>query len=455
MGSREAIRSVQYTSRVLRACSGVRALLGICAAAMASCLFYLNAVDVPLKWATWRAADTTAQENSPLGTLLSKSKQSASPQPPHILFVVADDLGWNDVGFNGNPHVKTPHLDGLAQAGVILNYSYVQPICSPTRSCLMSGRYPYRTGMQHSHVVPERGFGLDSNVSTIAQRLNRLGYSTHLVGKWHLGFCNKKYLPTQRGFDTFFGHYLGAGDYYTHKSVGFPPSALKTPLGERGQKVEALDLHRDTGNSSSTVTSDTGTYASYLYRREAIRIVKSHNASSGPLYLYLALQAPHSPLQAPASYQRLYDGTMNARRRVYSAMVSAMDDTVGEVVQAFKKRGLWKNTLTVFTTDNGGRVDLGGNNWPLRGCKSTVWEGGTRGVAFVHGQMLNKRGYTYNGLMHAVDWYPTLLSAAGRPETDKAIDGVDMWQALRNNLSSPRTEFVYNIDKTDGVFAIR
>ncbi|XP_065187652.1 arylsulfatase J-like isoform X2 [Sycon ciliatum] len=371
--------------------------------------------------------------------------------PPHILFVAADDLGWNDVGFHGNDAIKTPNLDALAHEGVILNHTYVQPVCSPTRSCFMSGRFPFHTGLQHSVIQPERAYGLNLSITTTAQQLKSLGYSTHIIGKWHLGFCNKEYTPTQRGFDSFFGYYLGAEDYYTHRRSGSVPSNSQN----KNVNIDGLDFHRDTADSYSNVVNDNGTYSAYAFAAEAINIAKGHNATSGPLYLYLPFQSVHGPLQAPQRFVDMYSHIKDKKRRTFSAMVTAMDEAIGNITQTYKDQGLWENTMMIFTTDNGGPTTVGANNWPLRGGKHTVWEGGTRGSAFIHGFMLNKTGYTYNGVTHSVDWYPTVVSIAGGKVDVSDIDGLDVWPALQNNLTSPRTGFVYNIDKTGNVSAIR
>ncbi|XP_065187655.1 arylsulfatase I-like [Sycon ciliatum] len=374
---------------------------------------------------------------------------------PHILFIASDDMGWNDVGFHGNEAIKTPNLDALAHEGVILNHTYVQPVCSPTRSCFMSGRFPFHTGLQHAVIKPERAYGLNLTITTTAQHLKELGYSTHIIGKWHLGFCNKEYTPTQRGFDSFFGYYLGAEDYYTHQRSGSVPKSGHDELGKGDRNIIGLDLHRDTVDTYNNALDENGTYSTYAFAKEAVNIVKNHKAQDGPLYLYLPFQANHGPLEAPDRFVHMYDNIKNSSRRVLSAMVTAMDEAIGNITQAYKDQGLWENTMLIFTTDNGGPVTVGANNWPLRGSKATVWEGGTRGSAFIHGFMLNKTGYTYNGMTHAVDWYPTVVSIAGGKVDTSDIDGLDVWPALQNNLTSPRTGFVYNIDETGNVSAIR
>ena len=316
--------------------------------------------------------------------------------------------------------------------GVILNRSYVQPLCSPTRSTFMSGRFPIHTGLQHSVVRPNQPYGLPLNITTIADHLKTAGYATHIVGKWHLGFCNLSYTPLHRGFDSHFGYYVGAEDYYTHR------------------RDDGLDFRRNT----AVVSNMTGVYSTYAFSAEAERIVSEHD-SSQPLYLYLPFQAVHEPLEAPQRFVDMYAHVKDKKRRVFSAMVTAMDEAIGNVTNALKNRSMWNDTLMVFTTDNGGPVTVGANNYPLRGSKHTVWEGGTRGSAFIHGTMLQKTGYVNNGMIHSVDWYPTLLAAADIKTDVGNIDGMNVWSTVSTGAPSPRQTFVYNIDTNIPVAAIR
>eukprot|EP00117_Sycon_ciliatum_P044235 scpid60590/ scgid4143/ Arylsulfatase B; N-acetylgalactosamine-4-sulfatase len=406
------------------------------------------------------AASRSTHDDSPAQTPDDNGKSAAEVRmrrQPHILFVVADDLGWNDIGFR-NDAVLTPNLDALAREGVILNQSYVQPICSPTRSCFMTGRYPIHTGVK-GIIMPQQGFGLNPTLNTIANALRELGYATHMVGKWHLGFCKQAYIPTQRGFDTFYGHYLGAEDYYTHRRTVSVPAAG----GQGVRKVRGYDFHRDTRDSFHSEYAADGVYSTEAFGKEAVDIIDRHDPST-PLFLYLAFQAIHGPLQVPRRYLDMYKNFKGSSdRRHVLGMLAAMDEAIGNVAQALRQNNLWDNTLVVFTTDNGGEVTHGGNNWPLRGNKGTVWEGGTRGTAFIHASWLTTKGRTYNGIIHAVDWYPTLIAAAGGGDSGGSgnikdgmgIDGLDMWSALQDNRTSPRTGFVYNIDPDSNTFAIR
>ncbi|XP_078377383.1 arylsulfatase B-like [Oculina patagonica] len=359
-----------------------------------------------------------------MAVFLSVVPANASASPPHILFVVVDDLGWSDVGFHGSK-IQTPNIDKLASEGVVLDNYYVLPICTPTRSALMTGRYPIHTGLQHLVIFPAAPYGLPLNFTTLPQKLKESGYATHMVGKWHLGFYKWPYTPTYRGFDTFYGYYNGAEDHYSHKILNV--------LDFRDNKEPVRDLD--------------GKYGTFAFAERAENIIKTHNASK-PLFLYMAFQNVHEPVQAPQKYTDKYSFIEDEQRRTYAGMVDITDEAVGNITDAMKEAGLWDNTLMVFTTDNGGWHDYGGFNWPLRGEKTTLWEGGVRGVSFVHGNMLGRTGVKCEGLLHVTDWYPTLVNLAGGTYDDAAspIDGMDVWNTISHGEPSPRKEILLNID---------
>ncbi|XP_077991635.1 arylsulfatase B-like [Glandiceps talaboti] len=389
----------------------------------------LIAVIVLVYFTNVRVDKKTANSDSTDSTIWDHER---GDKKPNIVFILADDLGWSDIGYN-NPYVITPTLDNLAREGIILNQFYAISTCSPTRASLMSGYYAYRVGFQNcglSSTVPK---GLSLNFTLLPERLRQLGYSTYMVGKWHLGFCKYEYTPNGRGFDHFYGFYGAAQDHYTHRSGTY------------------LDLRED-------LTPDwnqNGTYSTNLFGGKAAKYIAEHDINK-PLFLYLAFSNVHSPLQVPKKYSDIYP-PMDNGRRIKLGMVSALDDAVHTVVSALKDRGLWENTLLIFMSDNGAPVNdkSFGNNWPYRGAKASMWEGGTRVVAFAHGRMLKKHSYIYNGLMHVVDWYPTLVSVAGG-DTDSDIDGLDMWASISQGSDSTRKEFIYHIEEVfNPVAAIR
>ncbi|GFN78880.1 arylsulfatase [Plakobranchus ocellatus] len=364
-------------------------------------------------------------------------------KPPNIVFILADDLGWHDVGFHGS-EIKTPYMDKLAYEGVILNNYYVQPICTPTRGAVLSGKYPIHTGLQHYVIIGSEPYGLPLSVKTMPQHLKDLGYSTHMVGKWHLGMFKRDYLPENRGFETHFGYYMGHGDYFDH-------------YAEDGGDI-GYDLHYN----GETFWKYKGNYSTEFYTKRAENIIRTHNTSK-PLFLYLAHQAVHAgnggdPIEAPQAYIDRFPYIKNIKRRMFAGVVSALDDSVGAVYKALQDSGMADNTIIVFSTDNGGPTNgydqNAACNWPLRGNKNTLWQGGVRGVGFVHSPLLKKPGRVVSGMMHVVDWLPTLLQAAQGGELkqgnglDPDLDGVGMWSEISTGTSQswPRQEVLLNID---------
>ena len=348
---------------------------------------------------------------------------------PNIVLIVADDLGWADVGWHGD-EIKTPHLDRLAAAGAKLEQFYVQPVCSPTRAALMTGRYPMRHGLQVGVVRPWAQYGLPLEERTLPQALKEAGYETAISGKWHLGHYRPEYLPTRRGFDHQYGHYNGAIDYFTHMRDG------------------GSDWHRDDRESR-----DEG-YSTHLIARESVRIVAEHDRSR-PLFLYIPFNAVHAPHQVPSRYKEPYSGLAEPRR-TYAGMVAAMDEAVGRIVAAIDRKGMRPDTLFLFTSDNGGpapgRVT---SNGPLRGRKGTLYEGGVRVPAFATWEGRIKPGSVVNAPLHAVDWYPTLLKLGGVSLDQKTpLDGRDAWPAIAAGQSTPHEEILLNTSPQSGAIRV-
>ncbi|XP_070551931.1 arylsulfatase I-like [Ptychodera flava] len=288
----------------------------------------------------------------------------------------------------------------------------------------MSGYFAYHNGFQAEVMDKWTPNGLSLDFTILPQELKDLGYSTYMVGKWDLGYCKNEYTPNGRGFDHFYGFYTAGGDYYTHKNGKF------------------LDLRED----FTPDFDQDGVYSAELFAEKAANYVANHDKNE-PMFMYLSLQSVHGPFQVPDKYLEKFYFVSNMGRRIKLGMTTAMDDTVAVVVEAFKEHGLWNNTLLIFLSDNGGPTAEGkdGNNWPLRGSKKTLWEGGTRVVNFAHGPMLEKTGYVNDGMIHIVDWFPTLVHVAGG-ESDQGMDGLNVWDTVSKGDQSPRTEFVYNID---------
>ncbi|XP_039999253.1 arylsulfatase I-like [Xiphias gladius] len=363
------------------------------------------------------------------GNARNNETEAKQRSQPHIIFILTDDQGFNDIGYH-NPTIKTPTLDKLAAEGVRLENYYVQPICTPSRSQLITGRYQIHTGLQHSIIRPSQPSCLPSHMDTLPERLREAGYTTHMVGKWHLGFYRRACLPTRKGFDSFFGSLTGSVDYYSYGSCD-------------GPGLCGYDLHDDEG----VAWGQEGKYSTMLFTQRARKILESHDPAGRPLFLLLSLQAVHTPLQPPKPYIYPYRDMANVARRKFAAMVSTVDEAVRNVTYALRKYGYYKNSVIIYSTDNGAQPFTGGSNWPLRGRKGTYWEGGVRGVAFVHSPLLRRRRRVSRALLHITDWFPTLVSlAGGNVSQSQGLDGFDVWPTISEGQESPRQEILHNID---------
>ncbi|XP_019969147.1 arylsulfatase I-like [Paralichthys olivaceus] len=370
-----------------------------------------------------------SQNHEDGNTQNNETEPEQKKNQPHIIFILTDDQGFNDIGYH-NPTIKTPTLDKLAAEGVTLENYYVQPICTPSRSQLLTGRYQIHTGLQHSIIRPSQPSCLPSHMDTLPERLREAGYSTHMVGKWHLGFYRKACLPTRKGFDSFFGSLTGSVDYYSYGSCD-------------GPGLCGYDLHDDEG----VAWGQEGKYSTTLFTQRARKILESHDPADKPLFLLLSLQAVHTPLQPPKPYIYPYRDMANVARRKYAAMVSTVDESVRNVTYALRKYGYYKNSVIIYSTDNGAQPFTGGSNWPLRGRKGTYWEGGVRGVAFVHSPLLKRRRRVSKALLHITDWFPTLVGlAGGNISQSRGLDGFDVWSTISEGKESPRQEILHNID---------
>jgi arylsulfatase A-like enzyme len=328
---------------------------------------------------------------------------------PDIVFLLIDDLGFADCGFNGGQQIKTPNIDRLAKAGAILEHHYVQPVCSPTRSTLLTGRYPTRTGV-YSIVSPHAAWGLPLAERTLADALKQAGYATEIVGKWHLGEFQPAYLPLARGFEHHYGHYFGMLDYFTHQRGG------------------ELDWYRD-----GQKVKEEG-YTTHLLRDEACRVI-ARQPKEKPLFLYVPFNGVHGPFQVPETYLKPYPDLKGNRQKL-AGMLAAIDEAVGKIEDALRQAGRLENTLIVFSSDNGGPSP--GDNTPLRDHKGTIFEGGVRSAAFACWPGRIPAGQRLREPMHMVDWYPTLIKQGGGSLEQKLpIDGLDVWPMLTTKAASP------------------
>lgn len=351
---------------------------------------------------------------------------------PNILYILADDLGWADVGFQGSD-IRTPNIDRLAAEGARLQDFYVQPMCTPTRAALMTGRYPFRYGLQSFVILPDQSYGLPTEEVLLPELLHEAGYETAIIGKWHLGHAESDYWPRSRGFDYQYGPLIGEIDYDTHEVHG------------------VVDWYRDDHRL------DEPGYVTTLLGEDAVRWVEGRDADQ-PFFLYLAFTAPHTPYEAPQAYLDLYPDIADPNRRTYAAMITAMDDQIGAVLAALERSGAREDTLVVFHSDNGGvrnatfageietAGDLPASNAPLRDGKGSLYEGGTRAAAVINWPGHVAAGEV-KGLVHVVDMLPTLAGLAGASTAEtKPLDGMDVWPTLSAGAPSPRRELVYNVE---------
>ncbi|MBA3387625.1 MAG: arylsulfatase [Chthoniobacterales bacterium] len=356
------------------------------------------------------------------------SLEANAPQP-NIVYFLVDDLGRADVGFNGSKKVQTPNIDRLAAEGAILDAYYVQPVCSPTRAALMTGRYPTHTGVYHV-IQSEERWGLPLAERTLPQALGEAGYTTALCGKWHLGAFQREYRPTKRGFDHQYGHMFGMIDYFTHKHN------------------QQLDWYRD-----DQPLAETG-YTTHLIAREACRLIDQQPAGK-PLFLYVAFNGVHSPYQVPDEYRKKYDN-LTGVRRTQAGMISAVDEAIGQVIAALEEKGLKQNTLIIFSSDNGGpRPGKVAMNTPLRAGKGTIYEGGIRVCASATWPGKIPANTIIKEPMHAIDWYPTLLKLAGGSLAQRLpLDGLDIWPMLTKGAKTPH-DAILLVGRTPAQAALR
>lgn len=332
---------------------------------------------------------------------------------PNVVFILADDLGWSDIGYHQSD-IRTPELDRLASEGVRLETHCTSPVCSPSRAALLTGRYPCRLDLFDA-LPPETEWSLPAGSTTLADVLRTAGYETALVGKWHLGHVKPEDRPTRHGFEHQYGGWDNPGSY-----------------SNRQNSAGQLDWHRDDGPAFF----EPG-YLTELQGDEAVRRISQRDASR-PLFLYLAFNAPHQPLEAPDHYLALYP-ELTGDRKIYAAMVSCLDAQVGRVRTALAAAGMADNTVIVFQSDNGGNLAFGGRNAPLRGGKHTPYEGGTRVPAFAWCPGRWQPRVTTE-LTHTADWLPTLSALAGTT-APSGVDGRNLSTVLGGG-ESPHPEGV-------------
>jgi len=381
------------------------------------------------EWEAETGLDETQMSAADILALFSKKeaeKRQKSHKKPHVIYFLIDDLGHNDVSWH-NSEVLTPYIDSLTAEGVILEQAYAQSACSPSRGSLMTGKYAHNIGMQHDVIQWTSPECAPRDIDFLPAKLKTNGYSTHMLGKWHLGFCNEDCTPNARGFDSFFGFYQGYIDHYNHLT------------GEHGK--EGYDW-RDDYDAREDLD---GQYAGTLLLDRAVEIINDYDTSSDhPMFMYFAHSGVHTPTQAPDEYVALYPN-LDEHRATYLGQMSQVDDTIKAVVEALKSKGMYDESVIIMQSDNGGEFNAG-ENYPLRGSKCSVYEAGVRTPAFFHSPLGTAKGIKHDGLFHISDWHATILALSGMDAS--GLDGVDQSDMLLNGGDSARDTIVHQLDTT-------
>jgi len=351
-------------------------------------------------------------------TLLTTCLAAAEPRKPNVLVFLSDDVGWGEYGFQGATDIPTPNIDSIAKNGIRFTQGYVSgPYCSPTRAGLMTGRYQTRFGHEFNSAANAAN-GLSLKETTMASRFKELGYATCAVGKWHLGSA-AQFHPTARGFDEFFGTLANSAFFK-------PNQFIDSRLSPDVRKMDGPDFY--------TTDAYAGRAVDWLER-----------SKDRPWFLYVPFNAQHAPLQAPPKYLARFGHIADEKRRIFSAMMSAMDDAVGQVLAKVRELGQEENTLIWFLADNGGPTDsTTSRNGPLRGFKSTTWEGGVRVPFCVQWKGRLPAGATYEWPIIQLDILPTSLAAVGATvDPSWKLDGVNLLPFLRGENKARPHQTLY------------
>lgn len=375
--------------------------------------------------------------------------QELQADRPNIVLILCDDLGYADVGFNGSTDITTPELDALAKMGTIFTSAYVpHPFCGPSRMGMMSGRYPHEFGAPFN--LPNTGLGIEDynklgipeSETLISTVLQRAGYFTGAIGKWHMG-TRPEYHPNQRGFDDFYGFLGGGHQYFPDEYRPIYERQTKTGKKDINDYITPLEHNGKDVNETEYITDGLS--------REAVRFVKEASAKDKPFFLYLAYNAPHTPLEAKQEDMSRFANIQDEKRRTYAAMVYAVDRGVGDLVQALKDTDRLDNTLMIFLSDNGGKIGAGANNAPLSQGKGSICEGGFRVPMFFHWPATVPAGTRYDHPVTALDFYPTFAHLAGADiPADKHLDGTDIWDAFLSGRSPRENHPIFALRHWNG-----
>jgi arylsulfatase A-like enzyme len=376
---------------------------------------------------------------------------TALAQPPNIVLIVADDLGWKDVGYNGS-EIKTPNIDALAEGGITLTNFYVHPTCSPTRAALMTGQSPLRHGIDYA-LRKNSGGSLPLSLTLLPEYLGEAGYQSVMVGKWHLGHATAAMLPMARGFEEVYGHFTGGVGYWDHVHGG------------------GLDWHRN-----GTPLREAG-YATHLQADEAVRLIRERDKAR-PLFLYTAFSAPHLPNEAPPELIAQYSGIDNENRRIHAAMVDELDRAIGRIIATLEQEQMLENTVVWFFSDNGGlnpaaasdnmrglvsslvavfgrplptdfleflrhnTEDGGSDNGPYRRGKGAIYQGGILVPSLLYWPGTLEPA-SVSARVTVQDVLPTLAQVAGvELLPTQVIDGSARWDAINGESAPGKSDFV-------------
>ncbi|MBU3005279.1 sulfatase family protein [Paraglaciecola arctica] len=377
----------------------------------------------------------------------SPAQPTKEQERPNILLILADDLGYGDVGFNGAEDIKTPSLDALAQGGTKFTSAYnAHAFCGPSRAGLMTGRYPHKFGSQFNLPRSSRSghLGVPTGETYFSKVLQDAGYYTGALGKWHLGE-DAEFHPNNRGFDEFYGFLNGGHKYFpkqfkaaynrqTKNGLDYAIFSYLKPLERNGVEVDETE------------------YVTDGLSREAVNFIKTAaKDKSQPFFLYLAYNAPHTPMEAKEEDMAMFPDIQDKKRKTYAGMVYAVDRGVKRIVTALKDSGQYENTLIVFLSDNGGKPNTGASNHPLIGKKGDVKEGGFRTPMFFHWPNKVAAGKEYNHPVITLDFFPTFAALANANiPSDKKLDGKNIWPALANNSNARPDEMIYALRHRTG-----
>jgi arylsulfatase A-like enzyme len=372
-------------------------------------------------------------------------KKVSQKDHPNVIVIMTDDLGYVDVGFNGSIDIPTPNIDRIARQGVKFTNGYTPySVCSPSRAGFITGRYQQRFGYERNaqYRPNDPNMGLPQSEKTIPEVMGQVGYTSGVIGKWHLGAHISNH-PLNRGFDFFYGH-LGGGHRYFPKEL----------IIEDSYSINDEPMSYRTWIMRDHQPEKTDEYLTDEFSNEAVKFIEKNQKD--PFFLYLAYNAPHGPLQATQKYLDRFDHIKNKKRKTYAAMVSAVDDGVGRILERLESLDIIENTMIFFLSDNGGpEPKNGSNNGPLKEGKSSIYEGGNR-VPFAMQWTAEIEPMVYEYPISSLDILPTIAALTHAPlATDRPLDGVNIIPYLKGEKQGRPHQTLYVRKFDDDLYAVR